>query len=119
VRSEAIRLRTRLVNNIDSYHDSIKTEPINIMALGKKAYPKATVKKIIKAHSDHNLKKNADVTVGFSGLVLGYRNANAYVPQDLSRLCPLHGNVGQSYGATSNEYELTFVKTGERGCNSI
>lgn len=33
------------------------------MALGKKPYPKATVKKIIKAHSNHNLKKNADVTV--------------------------------------------------------
>lgn len=33
------------------------------MALGKKPYPKATIKKIIKAHSDHNLKKNADVTV--------------------------------------------------------
>lgn len=28
-----------------------------------KAYPKATVKKIIKAHSNHNIKKNADVTV--------------------------------------------------------
>ncbi|KAI1039289.1 hypothetical protein LB505_007415 [Fusarium chuoi] len=33
------------------------------MALGKKPYPKATVKKIIKAHSNHNLKKNADVTI--------------------------------------------------------
>jgi hypothetical protein len=34
------------------------------MALvGKKSYPKATVKKIIKAHSDLNIKKNADVTV--------------------------------------------------------
>lgn len=33
------------------------------MALGKKPYPKATVKKIIKAHSNHNIKKNADVTV--------------------------------------------------------
>lgn len=33
------------------------------MALGKKAYPKATVKKIIKAHSGLNIKKNADVTV--------------------------------------------------------
>lgn len=33
------------------------------MALGKKAYPKATVKKIVKAHSGLNLKKNADVTV--------------------------------------------------------
>lgn len=35
------------------------------MALGKKPYPKATVKKIIKAHSNHNIKKNADVTVWF------------------------------------------------------
>ncbi|CEJ79904.1 hypothetical protein VHEMI00117 [[Torrubiella] hemipterigena] len=33
------------------------------MALGKKAYPKSTVKKIIKAHSDLDLKKNADVTI--------------------------------------------------------
>lgn len=33
------------------------------MALGKKAYPKATLKKIVKAHSNHTLKKNADVTV--------------------------------------------------------
>ena len=34
------------------------------MALvGKKPYPKATVKKIIKAHSDLNIKKNADVAV--------------------------------------------------------
>lgn len=37
------------------------------MALGKKAYPKSTVKKIIKAHSDFDLKKNADVTVSYIG----------------------------------------------------
>lgn len=39
------------------------TPRIAIMALAKKSYPKATLKKIIKAHSNHNLKKNADVTV--------------------------------------------------------
>lgn len=33
------------------------------MALGKKAYPKGTIKKIIKAHSNRNIKKNTDVTV--------------------------------------------------------
>ncbi|KAF4126393.1 hypothetical protein GMORB2_0129 [Geosmithia morbida] len=34
------------------------------MALvGKKPYPKATIKKIIKAHSNLNIKKNADVTI--------------------------------------------------------
>lgn len=63
VRSEDVR-QTRIVNTREA-----QTKPSNwqtttfIMALGKKAYPKATVKKIIKAHSNHNLKKNADVTV--------------------------------------------------------
>ncbi|KAI9904612.1 hypothetical protein N3K66_001141 [Trichothecium roseum] len=34
------------------------------MALvGKKPYPKATIKKVIKAHSNLSLKKNADVTI--------------------------------------------------------
>ncbi|TWU78892.1 hypothetical protein ED733_007789 [Metarhizium rileyi] len=33
------------------------------MALGKKAYPRVTVKKIIKAHSNMSVKKNADVTI--------------------------------------------------------
>ncbi|KAF4507157.1 hypothetical protein G6O67_005824 [Ophiocordyceps sinensis] len=33
------------------------------MALGKSPYPKTTVKKIIKAHSGINIKKNADVTI--------------------------------------------------------
>lgn len=31
--------------------------------MGQKAYPKSTLKKIVKAHSNHTLKKNADVTV--------------------------------------------------------
>ena len=31
--------------------------------VGKKPYPKATIKKIVKAHSNLNIKKNADVTV--------------------------------------------------------
>lgn len=39
------------------------TDISSTMALGKKPYPKATVKKITKAHSNHNIKKNADVTV--------------------------------------------------------
>lgn len=37
------------------------------MVVGRKAYPKATIKKIVKAHSNHNLKKNADVTVRVPG----------------------------------------------------
>ncbi|KAG5921312.1 hypothetical protein E4U31_002112 [Claviceps sp. LM219 group G6] len=33
------------------------------MAMGKKAYPRATVKKVIKAHSNMTMSKNADVTI--------------------------------------------------------
>ncbi|KAK0389947.1 hypothetical protein NLU13_3520 [Sarocladium strictum] len=43
------------------------------MALAKKAYPKATLKKIIKAHSNRNIKKNADVTI-FLNYVLFMEN---------------------------------------------
>lgn len=35
-----------------------------IMAPGQKAYPRGTVKKIVKAHSNCNLSKNVDVMVG-------------------------------------------------------
>ncbi|TQV95221.1 hypothetical protein V2A60_009730 [Cordyceps javanica] len=31
--------------------------------MGTKAYPKATLKKIVKAHSNHTLKKDADVSI--------------------------------------------------------
>ncbi|KAI3398526.1 hypothetical protein diail_9050 [Diaporthe ilicicola] len=33
------------------------------MAPGQKMYPRATVKKIVKAHSNCNVSKNADVTM--------------------------------------------------------
>ncbi len=35
------------------------------MAAGQKLYPRATVKKIVKAHSKSNVSKNVDVLVGF------------------------------------------------------
>lgn len=36
------------------------------MAPGQKMYPRATVKKIVKAHSNCNVSKNVDVTVSWS-----------------------------------------------------
>ncbi|KAG6016533.1 hypothetical protein E4U43_003572 [Claviceps pusilla] len=33
------------------------------MAMGRKAYPRATIKKVIKAHSNMAMTKNADVTI--------------------------------------------------------
>ena len=35
------------------------------MAAGQKLYPRATVKKIVKAHSKRNVSKNVDVLVSF------------------------------------------------------
>jgi len=35
------------------------------MAAGQKLYPRATVKKIVKAHSKRNVSKNVDVLVRF------------------------------------------------------
>lgn len=47
------------------------------MALvGKKSYPKATLKKIIKAHSNLNIKKNADVTVSSRRVVKSNNKSN-------------------------------------------
>ncbi|EGR48580.1 hypothetical protein MKX07_000156 [Trichoderma sp. CBMAI-0711] len=33
------------------------------MVAGKKPYPKATLKKIVKAHSGMNVRKNTDITI--------------------------------------------------------
>ncbi|KAG6041958.1 hypothetical protein E4U41_000073 [Claviceps citrina] len=49
------------------------------MALGKKAYPRATVKKIIKAHSNMTMSKNADVTV-FLNYVLFMETYASFFP---------------------------------------
>ncbi|KAH8769024.1 hypothetical protein F5883DRAFT_417804 [Diaporthe sp. PMI_573] len=39
------------------------------MAPGQKMYPRATVKKIVKAHSNCNVSKNVDVTMFLDYLV--------------------------------------------------
>jgi len=61
------------------------------MAPGQKLYPRATVKKIVKAHSGCNLSKNVDVMVGVF-LTRRYSLLMAYFA-DISGLCPLHANV--------------------------
>ena len=43
------------------------------MAPGQKMYPRATVKKIVKAHTKCNVSKNVDVMVSVSLLGLGDR----------------------------------------------
>lgn len=63
-----------------------------IMAPGQKAYPRGTVKKIVKAHSNCNLSKNVDVMVSSLPTRRG-RAANQGA--DLSRLRPVHADVSR------------------------
>ncbi|TFA99359.1 hypothetical protein CCMA1212_008826 [Trichoderma ghanense] len=51
------------------------------MVAGKKPYPKATLKKIVKAHSGMNVRKNTDITVCFGGIdwLQGSLAGGAYV----------------------------------------
>lgn len=42
------------------------------MAPGQKMYPRATVKKIVKAHSKCNVSKNVDVMVSPTSTVIAY-----------------------------------------------
>lgn len=50
-----------------SHFHSQRPKPIHnrfTMPPGQKLYPRATVKKIVKAHSNRNVSKNVDVMVG-------------------------------------------------------
>jgi hypothetical protein len=76
------------------------TNQILKMALvGKKAYPKATVKKVIKAHSGLNIKKNADISVRTSKRMRRVDIQRSTVTFslhsliDLPELCPVYGDV--------------------------
>jgi hypothetical protein len=62
------------------------------MAAGQKLYPRATVKKIVKAHSKRNVSKNVDVLVCI--LDASPKEAMKLTDNtDFPRLCPLPTNV--------------------------
>jgi hypothetical protein len=62
------------------------------MATGQKLYPRATVKKIVKAHSKRNVSKNVDVLVCI--LDASPQEAMKLTDNtDFPRLCPLPTNV--------------------------
>lgn len=67
---------------------------------GQKAYPRATVKKIVKAHANCNVGKNVDVMVRIDTCHYSQnptRRANMVFAVDLSRLCFIHANVGTTF----------------------
>jgi hypothetical protein len=52
----------RLAHNQAAFHE-IQSTFSHKMATGQKLYPRATIKKIVKAHSKKNVSKNVDVLV--------------------------------------------------------
>jgi hypothetical protein len=60
------------------------------MVAGQKLYPRATVKKIVKAHSKRNVSKNVDVLVRFSTRL---SRTSLTGSADILRLCSLPTNV--------------------------
>lgn len=67
---------------------------------GQKAYPRATVKKIVKAHANCNVSKNVDVMVSKNKCHYSQnptRRTDIAFVIDLSRLCFIHANVGSTF----------------------
>jgi len=63
------------------------------MARGQKLYPRATVKKIVKAHSNCSVSKNVDITVRLDLTLETRCDAPADNIEDLPRLRSLHAEV--------------------------
>lgn len=63
------------------------------MATGQKLYPRASLKKIIKAHSKRNLTKNVDVLVRSMTRFLGERLDTYLQNIDFPRLYVISRNV--------------------------
>lgn len=76
------------------------------MVAGKKPYPKATLKKIVKAHAGMSIRKNTDITVWSRVTRFPAVDAALTASLDISQLrfvyeqvCPLFWTVG-SYKAS-------------------
>jgi hypothetical protein len=99
------------------------------MAAGQKLYPRATLKKIVKAHSKKNVSKNVDVLVCLTRP--RFDGVDTDQPLDLPRLCALFANVCSHYplwhycGASTDiqtrlmkEASINAKQAGERGISA-
>ncbi|PQE33142.1 Histone-fold domain-containing new1 protein [Rutstroemia sp. NJR-2017a WRK4] len=94
------------------------------MAAAQKLYPRATLKKIVKAHSKRNLSKNVDVLVGINNASplhkATYANDSA---ADIPGLCPVPRNSLLSRwvaaaNALMKEAGINAKQAGERGISA-
>lgn len=90
------RWHHHLASSLNQYLESSIASNFKMALVGKKPYPKATVKKIIKAHSDLSIKKNADVAV-CRDASYQKQQTSAHRYPGLSELCSFHGNVRHNH----------------------
>lgn len=105
------------------------------MAAGQKLYPRATVKKIVKAHSRRNLSKNVDVLVSsepkqtrlcaFTNRVNRYfsiMHSSCKRKNTLFQLCKAFGNFRPNTDLTKcrlmKEASINAKQAGERGISA-
>lgn len=80
------------------------------MAAGQKLYPRATVKKIVKAHSKRNVSKNVDILVsGSTRRILSIANKMVKIFLNYALFLKTYANILPfalipriAYGASNN-----------------
>ncbi|KAL8365310.1 hypothetical protein RB595_004220 [Gaeumannomyces hyphopodioides] len=84
------------------------------MAPGQKLYPRATVKRIIKAESDCNVSKDADVTVRLRRVASPHTRSHA----QLTPICPtlqVFVDYIRFLQTVVNEAAIESKRAGEKG----
>lgn len=76
------------------HHRNLPRQTILKMAVEQNLYPRATVKKIVKAHSKRNLSKNVDVLVRI--LDASRTACTDWLQTDIPRLCTILADVSRS-----------------------
>ncbi len=85
--------KTTIENPICFASPELTTRLLNIKMPGQKLYPRATVKKIVKAHSNCSVSKNADVMVPIPGPDASPGNKPTDIGPDVLGLHALYANV--------------------------
>lgn len=71
------------------------------MVAGKKPYPKATLKKIVKAHAGMSIRKNTDITVWFRVTRFPSVDEALTTPPDISQLRFVYEQVCLYFGQSA------------------
>jgi hypothetical protein len=79
------------------------------MAVAQKLYPRATVKRIVKAHSRRAVSKNADIQVSPAATFSGISNLTLFTTADLPRLYAFHAGVSPPGRVSTSPPRSTII----------